>query len=343
MNNVVIDIFKDKSVGVITAAGTRSDATEIMREMNKRGAKSEWIPLQSPCRNHVRDPNMIKLIEKYDYIYFTGGSPGSLHSCLFGDTNRPNSTTPILETIKKKDLIAGSSAGSLIQPKLAILTTGFPSSYETVVRGSMAYSYNGTEILRENVLIDVHFSERGRQGRLHVLQFNTKLKWGFGIDEDTSLVTINQNGIIFKRVTGKNGVFITQNINKEESIFHYLTEGDQFNKQTGEIIYASYKKPCTLHNNRPTPSTSIFRPNQFRDKSIELIKFNEDYELNSFEGNNPVVRVTMKKSDNPYCGNINGKNYTSYKDLKVSFKIGNIDEFKDLKIQDPFLKIFSFE
>jgi len=203
MNNVVIDMFKQKTVGIITAAGSRSDSTEIIREMNNRGAKSEWIPIQSPCRNIVRDPAILKLIEKYDYIYFTGGSPGALHSCLYGDTNRPNSTTPLIEAIKKKELVAGSSAGSLIQPKLAILTTGFPSSYETIVRGSMAYSSNGTEILRENVLIDVHFSERGRQGRLHVLQYNTKLKWGFGIDEDTSLVTTNQTGIIFKRVTGK--------------------------------------------------------------------------------------------------------------------------------------------
>jgi cyanophycinase-like exopeptidase len=46
----------------------------------------------------------------------------------------------------------------------------------------------------------VHFSERGRQGRLHVLQFNTKLKYGFGVDEDTSLVTVNNSGIIYKRV-----------------------------------------------------------------------------------------------------------------------------------------------
>src|SRR5690349_7474685 len=72
MNNVVIDMFKEKSVGVITAAGSRGDATELMREMNRRGAKAEWIPIQQPCRNLVRDPNIIKLIEKYDYIYFTG-------------------------------------------------------------------------------------------------------------------------------------------------------------------------------------------------------------------------------------------------------------------------------
>jgi hypothetical protein len=151
MNNVVIDMFKDKNVGVITAAGDRSDSTALIRAMIQRGAKkAEWIPIKQPCRNLVRDPKMVELINTYDYIYFTGGSPSSLHSCLYGDTNSPKESTPVLDAIKKKELIAGSSAGSLVQPKLAILTTGFPSSYETLRTGQMAYSVNGTEILREN-------------------------------------------------------------------------------------------------------------------------------------------------------------------------------------------------
>jgi len=139
--------------------------------------------------------------------------------------------------------------------------------------------------------------------------------------------------------------FITQNINKEESIFHYLTEGDVFNKLTGEVIFASFKKPCELHNNRPTPGTSIFRPNQFKQKAIELLRFNEDnFELNNFEGNNPVVRVIMKRTEKAVCGTHNGQTLVSYKNLSVKFKIGNIEEFKHLKIEEPLPSdYFTFE
>ena len=108
MNNVVIDMFKGKKVGVITAAGSRSDSTELIRAMQQRGAeKAEWIPIVQPCRNTVRDPRMVETINSFDYIYFTGGSPGSLHSCLYGDTSSPRESTPVLDAIKKKELVAG--------------------------------------------------------------------------------------------------------------------------------------------------------------------------------------------------------------------------------------------
>ena len=115
---------------------------------------------------------MVKKILSLDAIYFTGGRPESLHHCLFGDTSTPKEDTPVLKAIKTLKLVAGSSAGSLIQPKFAILTTGYPSSYETLRTGKMAYSQNGTQLLTSHVLVDVHFSERGRQVFQFLFQFN---------------------------------------------------------------------------------------------------------------------------------------------------------------------------
>jgi cyanophycinase-like exopeptidase len=133
--------------------------------LENKAVSAEWLPFQNPCRATVNNPEIVKKIESLDAIYFTGGRPESLHYCLFGDVREPTQTTPALEAIKKLKLIAGSSAGSLIQPEFAILTTGYPSSYETLRTGQMTFSKKGTKILHRHVLVDVHFSERGRQVR----------------------------------------------------------------------------------------------------------------------------------------------------------------------------------
>jgi hypothetical protein len=90
-------------------------------------------------------------------------------------------------------------------------------------------------------------------------------------------------------------VFVTQNINKEESIFHYLTEGDVFNKNTGEVKFANFKKPCPPSEQRPTSSNNIFGVNVFKNKAIELIKYKESVELDNYQGTNPVVKVSLKR------------------------------------------------
>lgn len=318
-SSILYNQFIGKKVGVITAAGSRGDSTELIAEMKRRGAiLAEWIPIVAPCKRFINDSQIISKIRSYDAIYFTGGYPEKLQHCLFGDTAEPRVTTPLLEEIKKKLHISGSSAGSLVQPQLAILTTGYPSSYEVLRSGSMRFSRNGTAILPQNVLVDVHFSERGRQGRLHVLQHITGLKYAFGVDENTGMISDLSNKF---KIQGTGGVYISQKVDKENSIWHYLTEGDSFDITSGKIEYAAWKKACETTTNRPSESRSIFSPNDFTSKAKQLTTFKENIEYTGYQGSNPVIVVKMNKSMNGMCGTLGGVKYVSFSNMKVQFSV----------------------
>lgn len=333
-SSLLYNMFIGKSVGVITAAGDRSDSTGVIAEMKRRGAISaEWIPIVAPCRRFINDSAILTKIKTLDAIYFTGGYPERLQHCLYGDTAEPKENTPLLEEIKKKKLIAGSSAGSLVQPKRAILTTGFPSSYEVLRTGTMRYSHNGTVILPQNVLVDVHFSERGRQGRLHVLQVITGSKYSFGVDENTGVISDPSNKF---KIQGTGGVYVVVNMNnKETSLWHYLTEGDSFDINTGTIQYAPWKKQCNTTDRSPSVSYSIFNPNVFTSKAKELTLFKGNVDFTSYQGSNPVAVVKMSKSMNGMCGKLAGRDYVSFANMKVEFTVRNSKDINGIVGEEP--------
>jgi cyanophycinase-like exopeptidase len=336
MDNALIDAFKGKKVGVITAAGSQSDSRDIIAAMKSRGAvTAEWIPIVAPCARFINNTNILDKIKSLDAIYFTGGYPERLQHCLFGDTNRPSTTTPLVEEIKKKEIVAGSSAGSLIQPKKAILTTGFPSSYQVLTTWKMDYSLNGTVFLRDDILVDVHFSERGRQGRLHVLQQISGVKHAFGTDENTGVTTTLDGKYT---VVGTGGVYFSTNVDRQTSSWSYLTEGDVFDFKTGAISFAAFKGPCSPVPNPPTESRRIFEPNEFTRTATHLVRYGPVLPVKNYQGSSPVVVVEMTKdgaNTKAVCGVSRGKSLVSFVNLKVKFTVGTFEEV-GVKGAEPF-------
>ena len=80
-------------------------------------------------------------------------------------------------------------------------------------------------------ILDTHFSERGRQGRLAQLLVDTQTQFAFGVDEATALIVDKQNHF---RVVGQAGVFIIENTLPKNRMHeqeirvntHYLNQGD---------------------------------------------------------------------------------------------------------------------
>lgn len=60
----------------------------------------------------------------------------------------------------------------------------------------------------QNVMIDAHFSERSRQGRLTRLLAHTNTDRAFGVDEDTALDCVYQGGDLDCVVLGSRGVWL---------------------------------------------------------------------------------------------------------------------------------------
>ena len=80
----------------------------------------------------------------------------------------------MLKALHDKGIVGGSSAGAMNQPRSEILITGYSAESHSAVRaGTVFHRGNGNFLLESDELVDVYFSERGRQGRLMVLAMGT--------------------------------------------------------------------------------------------------------------------------------------------------------------------------
>lgn len=188
-------------------------------------------------------------------------------------------------------LVGGTSAGTAVQgggklgsadiPMLgggdsySALKSGFiagsgPTPDDT---GSIGLSYaKGGLALFGQGIIDSHFSLRTREGRLIRLAKESGVRYGFGVDENTALLTSQPlAGKVTLTVLGAGGVYIADvksavsttaknapfNISGVRS--HYLTTGDKavFDVATGEmtISLAASKRPPLPVSAAAIPST----------------------------------------------------------------------------------------
>ncbi|SNY53807.1 cyanophycinase [Arsukibacterium tuosuense] len=107
----------------------------------------------------------------------------------------------------------------------------------------------GLGLFRWGVL-DTHFSERGRQGRLIRLLHDTQSRFGFGIDENTGLLvgfgrSAEEPGVRMA-VLGEAGVYVVDMNNANSSgegsalnlrnvVTHYLTRGDEMELNANQL------------------------------------------------------------------------------------------------------------
>ncbi len=106
------------------------------------------------------------MVNEADAVFFSGGKSGYIQECLFGG-GMNGTETPILTAIKAKEIVAGTSAGAMIQPIKDIMITGITCESYTCIRNRDVYHRDRGFGLFTHVLVDVHFAERGRQG-LHI-------------------------------------------------------------------------------------------------------------------------------------------------------------------------------
>jgi|EP01047_Picozoa_sp_COSAG01_P025432 cyanophycinase-like exopeptidase len=316
--------FAPGQVKVITAAGTNceSSGTSLVNSMANAGIIAEWIPIcDNYCDTAAYDPAIVEMVDRADAIFYGGGQSGRLQSCLYGDYSQSGidveegATTPVLEALIRKEIVGGSSAGAMNQPCSEILVTGHSvESYSAVSAGSVFQRNMGNRMLETQELVDSHFSERGRQGRLMLMAMHTGQRWAFGVDEDASYQWrpdgvyeivgeamrdgIRGGVVIFKDTIGTPAV--------QSAMVHFLTQGDTINPSTGEIVWAADKQPCATVG-LPNPSNSIFDGSPtvpWRTISIAMARqLGTGRVVRNFHGNPPVeVSFTRLGTTVAMCG-----------------------------------------
>jgi cyanophycinase len=146
-------------------------------------------------RKDVHDEKSLKIIEEATGIFFTGGDQIHITSLLGG--------TEMQGLIRRKysegAVLGGTSAGAAMM------------SNSMIIRGDSNCNprFGGMEIgpgmnFLPDAMIDTHFSQRGRIGRLLTAIAHYPQDIGFGIDENTALVFSDQQ----LEVLGENSVTV---------------------------------------------------------------------------------------------------------------------------------------
>lgn len=183
----IINESKHKSesrIEVITTASKipREIGPEYVKALQYLGASNVDV-LHIEKREMANDAAVLQRIKNADVLMFTGGDQLRLTSILGG--------TPLHEIILDKytneDFIyAGTSAGAAAASNNMIYQG---SSSEALLKGEVKIT-SGLGLI-DGVIIDTHFVQRGRIGRLFQAVVGNPKVLGIGLGEDTGLLIKN--------------------------------------------------------------------------------------------------------------------------------------------------------
>src|SRR5829696_1990263 len=189
----------------------------LFRELGAK--KADWLRVEQ--RPEANSEEALSLLREATGIYITGGDQARLVALLVG--------TLVMECIRMRNaegvVVAGSSAGASIVSTLMMAGgTGVGgNSNDSAARKGMVDIVAGFGLLQD-IIIDQHFSQRGRLGRLLSVFAGTPGLIGIGLDEDTA-VLIDRKGTL--ESLGSNMVTIVDGRN---------TISDYFDRQDGEVL-----------------------------------------------------------------------------------------------------------
>ncbi|WP_170289693.1 cyanophycinase [Cytobacillus depressus] len=206
---------------------------------------------ESTWKNNGNSAEIAKKIEEVDAIWFVGGDQLRHVKTLVTPDGKD---TVVLNAIRKiyenGAVLGGSSAGAAIMsnPMIAngtsvsALTEGVHllKNFDQEVDNDQLFLTTGFGFFPHGI-VDQHFLQRGRFGRLLVATQYNKTRYGFGIDENSAMVYYGADDSI--EVVGESGLLIvdlqeaktpkSKRFAMNNVTMHYLEKGDRFNVTAG--------------------------------------------------------------------------------------------------------------
>ncbi len=162
---------------VATASALGDEIVDAYRDAFGALGVTDVVAPRPRTRAEATEPALAELLESATGIFMTGGNQGKLSGVVTG--------TPFGAAIKaahaRGAVVGGTSAGASVQSEhmMAFGREGTTPKYR------MAQMSAGLGLLPD-LLIDQHFDQRGRYGRLVSLVSHAPHLLGMGVDEDTA-------------------------------------------------------------------------------------------------------------------------------------------------------------
>jgi cyanophycinase len=170
----------DSRIAVISSASSLgAEVVEVYQAIFTSIGAREVVSLRPESRTQAAESDLVEPLGKVGGIFMTGGNQLKLSSLItgtpFGDA--------IHEAYQRGAAVAGTSAGASI---LAEHMVAFGAGGATP-KQRMSQLSAGLGLI-QGVVIDQHFEQRNRYGRLLSLVAQSPSLLGLGIDEDTAAV-----------------------------------------------------------------------------------------------------------------------------------------------------------
>lgn len=170
----------DARIAVIpTASSLGPEIVDVYDALFRAEGAADVSEVRPQSREEARDDELVKRIDEATGIFMTGGNQLKLSSVICG--------TPVGDAImaahERGVVVAGTSAGASIQSShMVAFGVGGATPKQRMTQVAA-----GLGLLRSTV-IDQHFDQRNRYGRLLMIVSQSPSLLGLGIDEDTAAV-----------------------------------------------------------------------------------------------------------------------------------------------------------
>lgn len=228
----------DARVAILPTASSIEDAGERYKAIFLgMGAQSAEV-LVLPDRAAAAAPESVALLGDVTGVFMTGGNQLRLSTIVAG--------TPVARAVKARNkagaVVAGTSAGaSILSSHMVAFGASGPSP-----RLRMAQMTAGFDLV-PGVIIDQHFRQRDRIGRLLALVAGSPALLGIGVDEDTAAIFTGDTLEVVGRhsVTIVDGTNIVSDIHRVKAygaitvsgaVLHVLAAGSRFDMIERRLI-----------------------------------------------------------------------------------------------------------
>lgn len=162
-----------------TASSLGAEVIEVYDALFRREGAADVIAVRPETREEAHDEALVEALRSATGIFMTGGNQLKLSAIICG--------TPlgdeILAAHRRGVVVAGTSAGASIQSS-HMVAFGGPGS---TPKQRMTQVAAGLGLLDSSV-IDQHFDQRNRYGRLLMIVSQSPQLLGIGVDEDTAAI-----------------------------------------------------------------------------------------------------------------------------------------------------------
>lgn len=235
-------------LAVVTAASAEPDEMwKLYRKVFSGLGVKDVVHVAVDTRDDAYDAARLKVLDAAQVVFFTGGDQVRITAQLGG--------APMCDRIRavyeRGGTLAGTSAGTSCMSETMLVAGGGEQSHKV---GNGLQMAPGLGFLT-NVIIDQHFAERGRIGRLLGAVAQNPRILGIGIDEDTAILVEDGRFAVF----GAGAVYVIdaisesytnvseRDVEKAMSIFdvrlHIMSEGDSFDLATRRPSRPDAKAP----------------------------------------------------------------------------------------------------